>query len=255
MRRFLKVLPLTLALVLALAGMGLVLTSCNNGSQAQIRFVHAIYDAGALDIEFNGAKDITDVAFFNYQPTSGYRPVPAGSDTVEGFATGTTTEAFETDNVSLSAGSEYTVVATGNIAGGGNGNVVILNPSDDNTEPANGTVNIRIIYAAPQGPGTVYAYIIQNPPVGQACQGAAAATLTYPGISIYIPEPYNTNGEGYTVYLCNAPDGNPLENDSQGYSFTAGSISAGSIRTLIFTDNSGGTYVNLPQPIILNDLN
>ncbi len=162
MRGFLKALPLSLALVLALAGLGLVLTSCNNSSQAQIRFVHAIWDAGALDIEFSGAKDITDVAFLGVQPTSGYRPVPSGSITIEGFATGSTSEAFQTENVNLSSGSEYTVVATGNIAGGGNGNVVILNPSDDNAEPANNTINFRFIHASPDGPGTVYIYVVPN---------------------------------------------------------------------------------------------
>ena len=44
MRRFLKTLPLTLALVLALTGLGLVLTSCNS-SQAQARFVDAIAES------------------------------------------------------------------------------------------------------------------------------------------------------------------------------------------------------------------
>jgi len=251
MRRFLKVLPLTLALVLALAGMGLVLTSCNNNSQAQIRFVHAIWDAGALDIEFNGAKDITDVAFLGVQPTSGYRPVPAGSDTVEGFATGTTTEAFEADNVSLSAGSEYTVVATGNIAGGGNGNVVILNPSDDNTEPANNMVSFRFIHASPDGPGTVYIYVVRNPVIGNGCGGTVTvSSLTYQSTSTYVPITYNA--DGYTLFVCNAEGGNPI---FSGFGLgTIGGPNEGSIRTVVLTDNSGGTGMD-SSPIVLNDLN
>jgi hypothetical protein len=41
--------------------------------------------------------------------------------------------AFSTTNVKLVAGTEYTVVATGFDTGFEGSNVVILNPSDDNT--------------------------------------------------------------------------------------------------------------------------
>ncbi len=253
MRGFLKALPLSLALVLALAGLGLVLTSCNNSSQAQIRFVHAIWDAGALDIEFNGAKNITDVAFLGVQPTSGYRPVPSGSDTIEGFATGTTTEAFQTENVNLSSGTEYTVVATGNIAGGGNGNVVILNPSDDNAEPPDNYVSFRFIHASPDGPGTVYIYVVPNPVIGNGCSGTVTVNgLSYQQTSTYSGQQITYNANGYTLYVCNAVGGNPI---FSGVSLgTIGGPNEGSIRTVVLTDNSGGTGMD-SQPIVLNDLN
>jgi len=248
MRRFLKTLPLSLALVLALAGLGLVLTSCNNGSQAQIRFVHAIYDAGQLDIEFNGAKEITDITFGTVQPTSGYRPVPSGSITVEGLQTGTTVEAFSTPNVNLSSGSEYTVVATGNI--GAVGNAVILADADDNAEPANGTINFRVINAAPNSPAAVDIFLVQTPLQGSACNGTpTVSSLAYQQASGYVNLPYNSNGEGYTMYVC---VGGSLQ--FSGFPISVGSLSVGSIRTLILT-NEANVQAMDSQPIVLNDLN
>jgi hypothetical protein len=247
MRRLSRTLPLSLVLMLALAGLGLILTACNNGSQSQIRFVHAIYDAGQLDIEFNGTKEVTDINFGGVQPTSGYRAVPSGSDTVEGFQTGTTVEAFSTSNVNLSSGSVYTVVATGNIAAVGN--AVILAEADDNAEPANGTINFRIINAAPNSPSTVDIYLVQTPLQGSACQGTATTTLSYQGASNYINLPYNTNGEGYTMYVC---VGGSLQ--FSGFVISGGSLNAGSIRTVILTDEANVQEMD-PQPIVLNDLN
>jgi len=237
--------------MLALAGLGLILTSCNTGSQAQVRFVHVIWDAGQLDIEFNGAKEVTDINFGGLQPTSGYRPVPSGSDTVEGFQTGTTVEAFSTPNVNLSSGSVYTVVATGNIAAVGN--AVILAEVDGNTAPANGTINFRIINAAPNSPSTVYVYLVQNTGSQQACVSSSGptATLAYQQASGYVNLPYNSGGGGYEMYVCQAPNGNPL---FSGFNITGGSLNVGTIRTVILTNIPNEQAMD-GQPIVLNDLN
>jgi len=254
MRRSLKSLPLALSFMLALAAVGFFLTSCSN-NQSQARFVDAVWDAGTMDIFFGGTRYFSGLALQGVEPTSGYSGVPAGSSTIIGYPSGTsTTPSFTTPNVNLNASSQYTLIAAGNIASGPN-NVIVMNPVDNNNGPADGNVNFRIIYASPDGPSTVYVYIIPNPLVGSTCQGTPTATLSYQGVSTYITMPYNSNGQGYTVWLCNAQGGNPLTGDTSGYSFNAGSLALGAIRTLIFTDNSTGTYVSVPQPVLLKDLN
>ena len=122
MSRLLKVLILAAAILT----LSVMLVSCSNSANlAQARFVNAISDASALDIEFNGTKEFSDVAFFGYLPASGYTGVPSGSDTIKGFAAGSTTNQAFSDNVTLTAGTQYTLVATGLLTG----TVVILNPT------------------------------------------------------------------------------------------------------------------------------
>ena len=249
MHRSLKVLLPVLALV-ALGVLGLVTTNCGS-SQAQVRFVDAIWDAaGPLDIYFNGSKDFPEIGQFGHLPSTGYTAVPAGGETIEGYAAGgTTTEAFLSQNqVNLTAGTQYTLVATGNIVT--TSNAVILAQADDNTEPAVGNVIFRFIDASPDQ-GTVYVYLIANPVVGNGCTQGTETTLAYQQTSISGLLPYNSSG-GYTLYVCNAIGGNPL--------FTStnlgliGGPSLGSIRTIILTDNSQGTGMS-QQIIPLADLN
>jgi|HubBroStandDraft_1064217.scaffolds.fasta_scaffold00233_22 hypothetical protein len=255
MLRLLKSLPLALPIMslLALAAMGFVLTSCTSGSQAQARFVHAIWDAGELDIDFNGNKDFPELSFLGHLPSTGYTAVPAGSDTVEGFQANSNTEAFVTPNVSLTAGTQYTLVATGNIASG-TSSVPIMAPPDNNTEPNVGTVSFRVINASPDGPGQgVYIYIQLNPVIGNGCTlstGPTVSALTYQQTSSYVNLNFNANG-GYTLFVCNAVNGNPLFSQNLG---SIGSSTEGSIRTLILTDNSSGSTLNL-SAIVLDDLN
>ena len=236
---------------MALAAFGFVLTSCSSGSQAQVRFVHAIEDTGQLDIDFNGTKEITDIAFLGLQPSTGYLAVPAGNDTIEGFPTGSTSNAaFNVSNVNLNSGSQYTVVATGFQA---TDNVVILSPVDTNTEPPDGTVDFRAINAAPDSPSAVDIYIIANPVTcqigGLGCT-ATIAGLAYQQTSTYVPLPYNSNGAGYTIYVCTANDTNPIFSQQ----ITVGSVSEGSIRTMILTNAQSEPVMN-NQLKVLNDLN
>jgi hypothetical protein len=249
-RLVLKTLPLTLAFVLALGALGLVTTSCNT-SNSEVRFVDAISGSPEMDIFFNGARDFTEVTFPGYQPSSGYRPVPSGSVTIEGTTSGTTTQQFSASNVNLGSGSEYTVVATGTLS-----EPVILSPADDNTEPPNGQVSFRVIDAAISSPSTVYVYIVPNPSNGQGqLQGAAlTATITAPSApttatSGYETQSFNSVNTGWTGYVCTEPGGNP------DLTFTIdnfGSASYGSIRTIVLTDNSGAN--GFAQPQILSDL-
>ncbi|MGD0826091.1 MAG: DUF4397 domain-containing protein [Terriglobales bacterium] len=257
MRRFLKVLPLTLALVLALAGMGLVLTSCNS-SQAQARFVDAIgsLNQTEIDIEVDGGRDFTSLTFPSYQPTSGYRPVASGSDTIEGVISGGTTSEFSTPNVNLSSGSEYTLVATGVAPN----NVIILNPTDDNSEPANGQVSFRIIDAAISSPSQLAVYILPNQENGQpptiTSSTPVTAAPTGPSspataTSAYETQSFNSLNTGFTGEVCTFGSTIPI------FTFAIanfGGANEGAIRTIVLTDNSSQTGFD-PSPLILSDLN
>src|SRR5450755_1876904 len=96
MRRFLKTLPVALSL-LALALVSIFAISCSSNNSVQARFVNAVYNTstygGGLDVEVNGTKDFTAIAF----PTasgSTYKPLPAGNDTFLGLQENNTTQVF-----------------------------------------------------------------------------------------------------------------------------------------------------------------
>ena len=116
MSRWLKVLPLTLAL----APLGIFATSCGSSrNQAQIRFVHAIQDAPALDVDvygpqqINGMQLFADVGFRGFLPSAGYTNVFSDTDTIKGLVNPNDTTSVFSDTVSWSAGLQYTVIATG----------------------------------------------------------------------------------------------------------------------------------------------
>jgi hypothetical protein len=254
MFRLLKALPLALAIA-ALIIFAAFAASCGS-SNSQARFVNAISDdTQGLDIEFNGTKDFTDVAPFAASGST-YLSVPSGSDKIQGFASGTTTSPVftATSPVSFNSGSDYTVVATGTLAG----SVIILAPVDTNTAPGNGSVNFRVINASLNGPGSVDVYILANPvvpPLGCPTNCPTIAALASPEsstntTSTYVTLPYNSNGEGYQLYVTVSGQTDPIVKDPSVIS--VGSVSVGSIRTLVLVD-SGTTMSQVP--IVLSDLN
>jgi hypothetical protein len=238
-----------LVLASAIAAFGIVTASCNSNNQTQIRFVHVIEDAGALDIDVNGTKYFTNIAFTGVQPASGYTVVPEGIDTIQGLLTGSSTVAFNRPNVTLPGGRQYTVVATGFDTGFEGENVVVLTPADDNREPANGMINFRVINASPDSPGALDIYI-QKSGVQTLTPPATIGSLAYEQTSKYILEPYNPSGSGYTVYVCPAGSTAPIFQQN----FVVGGPNEGSIRTLILTDQQGIEQLN-PRFVELDDLN
>jgi len=256
MLRLSKVVPLTVALAtLALATL-IIFVGCNSSSSAQVRFVNAISDdTQGLDIDFNGTKAFTDILFPGISAST-YTSVPSGSDKIQGFATGTTSNPVfsETSPVSFSSGTQYTVVATGQLTG----TVILLAPVDTNTAPGNGSVNFRVINASINGPGSVDVYILAKPVVGNLgcptnCPTITALASPVSSInttSAYTTLPYNSNGQGYQLYVTVTGETVPVVNDPQ--TISVGSVSVGSIRTLVLVD-SGNTISQ--SPLILSDLN
>jgi hypothetical protein len=249
MSRPCKALPLALASVLV--ALCIFATGCGSSGNAQVRFVHAIQDSGPIDVEVNGTVKFADLSFLGVSPSQpGYTQVPAGGDTIEGLAAGTTTQAF-TITTNLSSGTQYTMVATGFSKTGANGsNVVLLSKTDNNTAPPSGDFSIRVINASPSGPtgsgGAVDVYIEANPNGGVGLP-IAIPSLDYQQASNYIPLTVNTNGLGYQVYVTAAGSMIPIINQPIN-------PAAGAVRTLVLTDAQNGNLIS-PSFLELSDLN
>ncbi len=243
MPRWLKALPLALAL----AALSIFAASCGSSGPAQVRFVHAIQDAPALDIDVSGTnvastQEFTNIAFLGVQPNQpGYTSLPSGSDTVEAFLHGTTTEVFS-DSVSWGAGTQYTVIATGFSQTGTNGsNVVLLSIPDNIPTPPTGDVAFRVIHASPSGPGTVDVYIELNPSTGPALP-ITIQGLGYTQASNYVSFVFNPNNAttppGYTVYVTASGSLQPIITEP------ISPANAGAVRTLVLTDVQDGKAMN-----------
>jgi hypothetical protein len=253
MSRLLKTLPLTLAL----AALSIFTAGCGSSNgPAQVRFVNAIQDTAqygtALDIEVNGTKDFPQVPFQGVQPSSGYTKIASGGVAIQGLETGTTIPVFVAD-ISFNAGVQYTVVATGfatNIS-----KVVTISSTDNNTAPASGKPEFRVINASPSGPngipGAVDIYIVPIGSNGPLTPPATIPSLVYRSTSSYIPLTYNPNfeqGFNYTMFVTAAGTTTPIL-IAQNLS-----ASAGAIRTLVLTDQQNVDQLN-QLAIVLNDLN
>jgi hypothetical protein len=237
MPRWLKAVPV----MLALAPLCIFAASCGNSSQARVRFVHAIQDAGPLDIDVNGTQDFTNISFREIQPNQpGYTNVPSGTDTLEGFAANTTTEAFS-DSAGWGAGAAYTLVATGFQTGKNGSNVVLLSIPDNIPTPPAGDVEFRIIHASPSGPGTVDVYIELNPSSGPELP-ITLQGLAYTQASKYMSFVYNPNQDpippGFTVYVTASGSMVPIISE------TLDPGAAGAVRTLVLTDSQDGTTMD-----------
>jgi len=263
MLRLLKALPLTLAI----AAVSIVATSCSSNNGTKARFVNAIENTdqygpgngGALNVEVNGTQQFSNVTFAS--PGSTYTAIPAGNVTFEGFeSTGVTTSVF-TDSTTLSGGTQYTEVATGQAGGTGTNAVVLLSLSDDNSLPNDGTLNFRVINAAlnasPSPNGSVDIWIEPAPYSGfSLVQPATIRNLAYQSASGYVNFRYNSNpGGGFTVFVytvgLGAEVGTPLiPPDTISVS---GSQTSASVCTLVLVDNANSN--SMSTPIQLDDNN
>jgi hypothetical protein len=119
---------------------------------ARIRVLHASPDAPAVDIFLDGQKAVTNLAF---DSITDYVNVTAGAHNVKVFpapSDGSGTPVIEAD-VTLSAGTDYTVAAVGKLS-----EIGPLVLTDDNKAPAEGQVRLRFVHASPDAPAVdIYA--------------------------------------------------------------------------------------------------
>jgi hypothetical protein len=249
---------------LALAFLSIFAASCSSNSPANVRFVHAIQDGAAMDIDINGTLEFTNVSFLGVQPNQpGYTSVPSGNDTIEGLLAGTSTIGFGSTSVNWSSGTAYTVVATGFVTCTQpcTPNATILSIPDNNGAPPSNDVEFRFIHASPSGPPggypmvDIYVALYAGEIAGQPCPPAAGTLavsgLTYTQASGYFQTEYNPNDVdqflGYEIFVTPAGSTTPV--------FCEQVIPAdGSIHTLILTDVQKGTAMS-PSFLELADLN
>ncbi len=132
--------------------------------------------------------------------------------------------------------------------------VVLISALDSNLPPPNGQEKFRVINASPSGPAGVDIYIL---PVGSTTPLTPPATIpnvAYRSASTYAPLAYNPNfvqGFNYTMFVTATGTTSPI---LFSQTLSAGSSSAGSIRTLVLTDQPNINQLN-PSAIVLNDVN
>ena len=240
-RRF-RILPL----VLALTGVTIFATSCGSSS-AKLRIVQAIPDVTsgqALDIYLDGNKTASTVGFGSVTPSTGYSSVSSGSRHLQVFLTGQTTSPYFDGTISLSAGSEYTVVLTGFTT---SNNVAAPLFTDNNSvAPTTGNTSIRVIHASPTWNYSYY-------PTGMDIfilapgQNILEGTQTFSQLAYEHASDYKSAAAG-TYNVIATPPGLPAETDVLlSYAFNSGDI-----RTVVFLDAPGGGLG--ATPLVLSDL-
>ena len=121
--------------------------------EASVRVVHASPDAPNVDVWVDGTKVLTDVPF---TAVSDYLPLPAGDHNVQVTATGSTDPVIDAD-LTLEAGTSYTVAATGLLA-----DITATVLVDDRT-PASGQSKLRVFHASPSAPPAVDVAVTDGP--------------------------------------------------------------------------------------------
>jgi hypothetical protein len=239
MPRGIKVLCFALAIV----AIGTLAASCGSSS-AQFRIFNAIATSpsnptgSAFDIWLNGALLFSNLSFEGYQPNTGYKSVSSGSDTLEVFQTGTSTNPYINTPLNLGGGNAYTVVLTGNsTSGSGTTSYAAQVKTDTDTAPTSGNANFRIINASIStgSTGGLDVYILP-PGTTPNTPGTTASVqgLTFPNASPYVGV---SSSGSLTVYVT-------ISNSrTQIAQYALSGLTGGtSIRTLVITDSPGASY-------------
>lgn len=121
--------------------------------EAFLRVVHASPDAPNVDVWVDGETVLTDVPF---TAVSDYLALPAGSYNVQVTATGGTDPVIDAD-LTLEAGTSYTVAATGPLA-----EIAPVVLTDDRV-PADGQAKLRVFHASPSAPASVDVAVTDGP--------------------------------------------------------------------------------------------
>jgi hypothetical protein len=187
--------------------------------EARVRVVHASPDAPNVDVLVDGAKVLSDVA---YRAASSYLAVPAGGRNLKVNAAGSATTVIDTD-VSLTDGTDYTVIAGGPVA-----SIAPIVLQDDNSAPAAGNARVRAIHGAPGAPAVdIY---VTAPGADLASATPALTAVEFGDASDYIEAPAGD----YQVRVTLA--------GTKTVAIDSGTLTlgAGQVRTAIAVDAAGG---------------
>jgi hypothetical protein len=189
------------------------------GTTASVRVVHASPDAPNVDVLVDNAPALTNVA---YKAASNYLPAPTGSRNVKVRATGTSTVVID-QNVTLSQGAFYTILATGRVA-----SIAPVVLTDDQTSPASGNIRLRLVHAAP-GAGNVDIYVT-GPTADIATTTPTLTNVAFRAASNYLEVPAGT----YRVRIT------PTGTKTVAIDVNNVALTAGQVRTAVAVDAVGG---------------
>jgi hypothetical protein len=216
--------------VLAIAAAPLALAACSDdddspttpsAATAQVRVAHLSPDAPAVDVYVNGSRAVNGAAF---KDVTGYLPVPAGSVNIRVTPAGATSPAVIDATVSLNAGGNYTVAATGLLAAI---QPLVLEDDRGTTSQA----KVRFVHASPDAPAVDIAVtggpvLFANVPFRQA--------TAYPQVP---PSSYDLEARpaGSTTVALQVDDV-PLRASTNYTIFAVGLLSNGSLSALAVVD-------------------
>jgi LPXTG-motif cell wall-anchored protein len=160
------VLSAVLVLSLAMATIALA-----DSHMARVRVVHASPDAPAVDVWVNGA-----VAFSNapFQGITDYAELAPDSYQVQVSPTGATEPIVIDATLDLAGGTDYTVVAVGQLA-----EIEPLVLVDNNSAPATGKAHVRFVHASPDAPAVDIAVANGGP--------VLFSNVPFKGVGDYLP--------------------------------------------------------------------
>jgi LPXTG-motif cell wall-anchored protein len=163
-----RLFVLSAVLVLSLA---MATSALAQSDMARVRVVHASPDAPAVDVWVNGA-----VAFSNapFEGTTDYAELAPGSYQVQVTPTGATEPIVIDATLDLAAGTDYTVVAVGQLA-----NIEPLVLVDNNSAPAAGKAHVRFVHASPDAPAVDIAVANGGP--------VLFSNVPFKGVGDYLP--------------------------------------------------------------------
>lgn len=239
-----------LCLAMATTALALFAISCGSGGTSY-RVINAIANynyqsTGGMDIAMNGSLVFSGVQFTNVNPPGKdkYQSVASGSDALDVYAHGDDINGgtpFIQSALSFSGRTQYTVMLMGNNLN----NPYVAQPfTDDNSVPASGNFEFRVIDASSNMPSTVDIYIVgsvaivtgPNPPQPNA-------SLTFGQASPYVALPAGTWWLVVTTHGGHFPIINP-----NSYTPTALQIS-----TIVLIDGVNGFGIG--SPFEYSDLN
>jgi hypothetical protein len=226
--------------ILALAALTIFATNCGT-DHAKVRVINASPDAGGVDVAVDGKTVITGLLFGGLSPASGYLTVAAGNRRVEFRDTGTTTDQINSI-VGVASKKDYTLLAVGKVA---DKTIAALLKTDDNSAPPSGSIKLRVIHAAVDGPPHIDIFIVA-PGTNITNTTPTTAALAYQQASDY----QNLSAGTYEVIMTNTDDVmHSTRIVDQQYDLTAGQI-----RTLVTLDTTDGSTMSA-TPLELSDLN
>jgi hypothetical protein len=147
---------------------------CGGGSNGKVRVMNASPDEANLDVLIDNKTVASSVA---YGTATSYLSVNSGSRSLQIDPTGTTSPII-TQTLTVNSGSFYTVLVT-NFAP----SVVGVVLADNNTAPASGQVEIRVVNASPGLPAEDVYIVAPNTDLNTV--GPVASSLAFEGATAY----------------------------------------------------------------------